>query len=386
MITEIKLTIDRRTNDVVSATADNNIVTQDVPKDAGATAIVNHYKTFADPIANQVVGSITASLTRNATPAGESVLGDIIADAQLDATKPSDFGGSVVAFMNPGGIRSDLIYTRTDGALQDVTYGNLFTVQPFGNTVTVKMHGRPDRRSARAAGLAEPVCDSPWWPVASSRCRRASRTPQASAPNGQKVDPASIKIDGVTVGAARRSGDDEQLPRGRRRRFTVFRQCTNQLGGEVDLDAAVRYFQENSPISPTAAESDHASPAKSASRVAAPAAPTASCSVASRRVGGVRDGIRAALPLAVAPLLFGAAFGVLALDAGLGAEGAIAMSATTFAGSRSSRPPRSSTPAAAPPRSSRRCCSTLATSRSASRWRRSSRLAAPRARVATDRR
>ena len=35
--------------------------------------------------------------------------------------------------------------------------------------------------------------------------------------------------------------------------FTVFRQCTNQLGGEVDLDAAVRYFQENSPISPTAA-------------------------------------------------------------------------------------------------------------------------------------
>jgi 4-azaleucine resistance transporter AzlC len=46
-----------------------------------------------------------------------------------------------------------------------------------------------------------------------------------------------------------------------------------------------------------------------------------------------RDGIRAALPLAVAPLLFGAAFGVLALDAGMGALGAVAMSATTFAGS-----------------------------------------------------
>ena len=49
--------------------------------------------------------------------------------------------------------------------------------------------------------------------------------------------------------------------------------------------------------------------------------------------GGVRDGVRAALPLAVAPLLFGAAFGVLALDAGMGAAGAVAMSATTFAGS-----------------------------------------------------
>ena len=47
----------------------------------------------------------------------------------------------------------------------------------------------------------------------------------------------------------------------------------------------------------------------------------------------IRHGLRAALPLALAPLLFGAAFGVLALDAGLGAPGAVAMSATTFAGS-----------------------------------------------------
>ena len=47
----------------------------------------------------------------------------------------------------------------------------------------------------------------------------------------------------------------------------------------------------------------------------------------------IRDGVRAALPLAIAPLLFGASFGLLAIDAGFGAFGAIAMSATTFAGS-----------------------------------------------------
>ena len=47
----------------------------------------------------------------------------------------------------------------------------------------------------------------------------------------------------------------------------------------------------------------------------------------------IRHGVRAALPLAVAPFLFGAAFGVLPLDAGLGVSGAITMSATTFAGS-----------------------------------------------------
>jgi 4-azaleucine resistance transporter AzlC len=45
------------------------------------------------------------------------------------------------------------------------------------------------------------------------------------------------------------------------------------------------------------------------------------------------DGVRAALPLAIAPLLFGASFGLLAIDSGLGAPGAVVMSATTFAGS-----------------------------------------------------
>ena len=47
----------------------------------------------------------------------------------------------------------------------------------------------------------------------------------------------------------------------------------------------------------------------------------------------IRDGVRAALPLALGPLLFSASFGVLAVDAGLGTVGAVAMSATTFAGS-----------------------------------------------------
>ena len=46
-----------------------------------------------------------------------------------------------------------------------------------------------------------------------------------------------------------------------------------------------------------------------------------------------RDGVRVGLPLALAPLLFGASFGLLAIDAGMGRIGAVLMSATTFAGS-----------------------------------------------------
>src|SRR6188508_2732364 len=60
VITSIDLTIDRRTNDVVSATAVNHVVTQTVPKDAATTALLAHYKTFADPIGNTVIGKITA--------------------------------------------------------------------------------------------------------------------------------------------------------------------------------------------------------------------------------------------------------------------------------------------------------------------------------------
>ena len=68
---------------------------------------------------------------------------------------------------------------------------------------------------------------------------------------------------------------------------------------------------------------------------AASAAPTSSLSVASSRWRRprIRDGVRAGLPLALAPLLFGASFGLLAIDAGMGRLGAVVMSATTFAGS-----------------------------------------------------
>ena len=47
----------------------------------------------------------------------------------------------------------------------------------------------------------------------------------------------------------------------------------------------------------------------------------------------IRDGVRAALPLAPAPFLFGLSFGVLADAAGIGLAAATVMSATTFAGS-----------------------------------------------------
>lgn len=138
LFTETDLKYDRRTNDIVRASVKgtNMIVTRDVPKDSAQTKLVSQYQELVKPIASKVIGHITADVTKTQNPAGESQLGDLIADAQL--SDPSVVTGGdkpVIAFMNPGGIRADLSYKQSsygevDG---DVTFSEAFTVQPFSN-------------------------------------------------------------------------------------------------------------------------------------------------------------------------------------------------------------------------------------------------------------
>jgi 5'-nucleotidase len=105
--------------------------------DPQAKAVSDKYRIAVAPIANRVVGKITADITRSTNAAGESSLGDVIADAQLAYTQ--SFGGQI-ALMNPGGIRADLSFGFSPGgeAPGDVTYGECFTVQPFNNLVVTQ--------------------------------------------------------------------------------------------------------------------------------------------------------------------------------------------------------------------------------------------------------
>jgi 5'-nucleotidase len=253
LITQIDLTIDHKTMEVVSATAKNNVVTQTVAKDAATTELLARYKALSDPIANRVIGTITSDL-RSArdtpsgqVPSGEQPMGNVIADAQLAATKASDFGSSVVAFMNPGGVRAGLFVNQISGGEQpgQVTFGEMFTVQPFSNTLVVKTC-----TGAQIEALLEQQfvvqTPNPRILLPSDSLRY---TWTASGPAGDKVDPASIKINGVVVNPASsyRVTMNSFLADGGDG-FSVFTQCTQPLGGEVDLDAAVRYFMENSPI------------------------------------------------------------------------------------------------------------------------------------------
>jgi 5'-nucleotidase len=250
LVTDIDLTIDKATGEVTRMAANNLIVTRDVARDAGQTSLLAKYREFATPIANRVIGSITADLTRTANPAGESALGDVIADAQLAATAPAGFGGAVAAFMNPGGIRADLTYAGSAAGEGDgnVTYGEVFTVQPFGNSlVTLTLTG------AQIDQLLEQQFDNPT--AGQNRILQVSNgvsyTWSASAPTGSKVDPSSIMVNGVpvdpngsyrvTVNSFLAEGGDN---------FTVLAQGTNRLGGAVDLDALVDYFAASSPVPP----------------------------------------------------------------------------------------------------------------------------------------
>lgn len=252
LVTKIDLTIDRATGEVTSMSADNRIVTRDVPKDNLLTELIAKYQAIAAPLENRVIGSITATITRTNNAAGESALGDVIADAQLYATTDPGNGGAVIAFMNPGGIRADFTYASSPAGEGDgfVTYGESFTVQPFGNNlVTLTLTG------AQIDTLLEQQFVGCGQPVGGQKVLQVSNgftySWSLSAPACNKVDPASIMLNGVqinptgsyrvTVNSFLADGGDN---------FSVLVQGTDRLGGAVDTDALEAYFVAFSPVAP----------------------------------------------------------------------------------------------------------------------------------------
>ena len=235
LITDIDLTLSRATKDVVAASVNNRIVTQDVAKAGDLTTLVAKYDALSAPLANRVIGSTSAAITRAANAAGESALGDVIADAQLEATAPANLGGAVVAFMNAGGIRADL-------PAGPITYGQAFSVQPFGNSLVTKtMTGAMidallEQQFQGGIGILQ---------ISSS----LTYTRSLSAPVGDRI--SNIRINGIPVDPATsyRVTMNNFLAEGGDN-YTVFRQGTNPLGGAVDLDALVDYFGAHSPVAP----------------------------------------------------------------------------------------------------------------------------------------
>jgi 5'-nucleotidase len=250
LFTDIDVKLNRVTKDM-TVTAINNVANlqEGVTPDPTVTALIDKYDALSAPLANTVIGTTTTDITRTGNDAGESALGDVIADAQLAATAAAGTGDAVVAFMNPGGIRNDITYAQSgsegDG---NFTFGEAFGVQPFGNSlITMTLTG------AQIDALLEQQFDNP--EPGRDRVLQVSTgfsyTWDAAQPAGSRVDPTTIMIEGVTLNPAvgYRVTVNSFLSDGGDN-FTVLAEGTDRLGGEVDLDALVTYFGANSPVAP----------------------------------------------------------------------------------------------------------------------------------------
>ncbi|PTL75554.1 bifunctional UDP-sugar hydrolase/5'-nucleotidase [Vitiosangium sp. GDMCC 1.1324] len=238
LITDLELVLDTATGDVVGSSAHNILVTRDVEGVPDVQALIDRYDGLAAPLRDRVLGQTTALLQQpdnKRWPSGESPLGNTVSDAQLEATKDA---GAQVAFLNPGGIRGDL-----DAG--DVTYGEVFTLQPFGNSlVTMTLTG------AQLHTLLEQQ-----WEGKLVRILQPSRgfsyTWKASAPVGQKVDPRSLRLQGAPVDpAGRYRVTVNSFLAGGGDGFRVLTEGTERRGGPVDLDALEAWMKTHSPIAP----------------------------------------------------------------------------------------------------------------------------------------
>ena len=142
VLTDIDVTIDPATRDISKAVATNRLVVRNDPAITADTVVANivaAYKSLVSPLANSIIGAITTDLSANRTDSACNMpAGDLIADSQLAATQPASFGGATIAFMNGGGVRSPGFTFASSPAGEgngNVTYGEAFTVQPFGNSL-----------------------------------------------------------------------------------------------------------------------------------------------------------------------------------------------------------------------------------------------------------
>ncbi|MER7951048.1 bifunctional metallophosphatase/5'-nucleotidase [Streptomyces sp. NPDC096079] len=247
LYTDTTLTYDRRTKDIVrtAVASANHVVTRDVPKAADLTKLIEDWKTIAAPVANRPQGWIAADINGRGSTAYEKPLGDVIADAQLEGLAPADKGGAQLALMNPGGIRSDLVF-KASGAEGDgvVTYGESFTVQPFTNMMNVV-----DLSGANLiAALKQQVSGSNQTSIKILQVSKGlTYTLDMTKTGADRVVDGTIKLNGEAIDPSKtyRVAMNEFLAGGGDG-FAALATGTNKLVGASDLDVFNAYLAAHS--------------------------------------------------------------------------------------------------------------------------------------------
>ena len=252
LMTEINLKVSRSTGMMTGITSSNIVLdTSKFGKDAAQTDVLSKAKSLTDPIAAQPVAKLgVTQISRTSLPSGESDLGDVIADAQLAETAPANKGGAQIAMMNPGGIRANLPVTPSASML--ITYGDVFTVQPFGNTMTViDLTGAQIRT----------VLEQQWSSGANQTAPKVLQVSKGftytwdnARALGSRVLPESVKLNGVVLVDTQiyRVAVNNFLADGGDN-FLEFKKGANRLGGAQDVDAFNSYVQATPSLTPPSA-------------------------------------------------------------------------------------------------------------------------------------
>jgi 5'-nucleotidase len=225
---DIEVEISRASRDVVKKSA--AIVTAwadagpGLTPDPEAARLTAAAEQRVAPLTTRKIGEAAGDITRTPNRAGESALGNLIADAQRKAM------GTDLAFMNPGGMRTNI-------RRGEVTWGKLYAVQPFNNyLVRMELTGQqiydlleqqfpPTQSYARMLQVSGLTYT---WDNRRSRGNRVVEVRQ----NGRPLDRAATYT--VTTNSFLAEGGD---------RFSVFTQGANQVTGPVDLEALCSYIQ-----------------------------------------------------------------------------------------------------------------------------------------------
>ncbi|WEH41051.1 bifunctional metallophosphatase/5'-nucleotidase [Streptomyces sp. NBC_01218] len=259
LYTDTTLTYDRRTDDIVrtSVKSANHVVSRNQAKASDMTALIARWNALAAPIASRPQGYISADINGRGSTALEKPLGNLIADAQREGLAAADQGGAQVAFMNPGGIRADLVHASASGEGDGVvTYGESFTVQPFTNMMNVVDLSGANLIAAlqqQVSGLNE----------ASPKILQISRgltyTLDLTKAGAARVSASSIKLNGEAIDPAKtyRVAMNEFLAGGGDG-FPALALGTNKLVGPSDLDLFNAYLAAHStaaaPLAPPATD------------------------------------------------------------------------------------------------------------------------------------
>ncbi len=249
LVTGIDLKVDPASGSVVSKAARNLVVQSEAfigargpvplvdayPKfDARAdvAALVARYREAARTEENRIVGKLSGPATRNGDKDGESVLGNLIADAQLAATAAPDNGGAQIAFMNPGGLRADIV-PLSDGM---VSFGSVFAAQPFGNMLVTKTF---TGRQIRA--MLEQQFNDPNWLRILSPSSGFRFGYDLSRPIGQRLTFATLNGAPLQDEQSYRVTTSDFLSNGGDA-FTVLKEGTAALIGMTDSEALIAYL------------------------------------------------------------------------------------------------------------------------------------------------